>query len=145
MDKNLTKTINILSRRIQMCISNTLKKYDLTAAEQPFFMALIKNEGVTQDELTSIVCVDKSAATRVMKSLTEKGYIIREQDKNDKRQNRVYQTEKAKQISYDVKKELIKLNDMITYDIDLDKLDIIFDALMKMSENTNLILKNKEV
>lgn len=34
-------------------------------------MALQNHEGMTQDELTSIVCVDKAATARAVKSLEE--------------------------------------------------------------------------
>jgi len=144
MKKSLTRIVTLLARKSQMCIGNVLSKYDLTAAEQPFFMTLRRKEGVTQDELTSIVCVDKSAATRAIKSLEEKGYIIRLKDEKDKRHNRVYLTEKAKQISEDVAKELLDLNDMITKGINPEEIDIIYNALVKMNENSSDILDNKK-
>ena len=143
IDKCLTRMITLLARRSQICIGNTLKKYNLSAAEQPFFMTLKHNEGTTQEELTAIVCVDKSAATRALKSLEEKGYIIRKQDEKDKRQNRVYLTEKAKQIGEDVAKELLDLNDMITKDIYPEEIDIIYSALVKMNKNAIDILDTK--
>ena len=144
MNKSLTRIVTLLARKSQMCIGNALNKYDLTAAEQPFFMALRHNEGITQDELTAIVCVDKSAATRAIKSLEEKGYIIRVKDEKDKRHNRVYQTEKAKQIGEEVAKELLELNDMITKGINSEEINIIYNALVRMNENSSDILDNKK-
>jgi hypothetical protein len=49
MNKNLTRMITLLARKTRMCIEHTLKKYNLSAAEQPFFMALMDNEGITQE------------------------------------------------------------------------------------------------
>lgn len=144
MQKSLTRIVTLLARKSQMCIGNVLNKYDLTAAEQPFFMALRRKEGITQDELTAIVCVDKSAAARAIKSLEQKGYIIRLKDEKDKRHNRVYQTEKAKQIGEEVAKELLDLNDMITKGINPEEIDIIYNALVKMNENSSDILDNKK-
>ena len=43
-------------------------------------MALTKQDGLTQDELTKLVKVDKAATARMVKSLEQKGYITRETD-----------------------------------------------------------------
>jgi DNA-binding MarR family transcriptional regulator len=126
-----------------MCIEHTLKKYNLSAAEQPFFMALMDNEGITQEELTAIVCVDKSAAARTLKSLEEKGYVIREQDKKDKRQNRVYLTQMANEISDKVSSELLNLNDMIVKNVTLEEINVIYKGLSKINDNVIDILNNK--
>jgi len=80
-------------------------------------MALQNREGITQEELTSIVCVDKAATARAVRSLEEKGYLLRIQDEKDKRQNRVYPTEKAKQIGQEVRTELMKFNKLLTRNI----------------------------
>lgn len=140
MKNKITRMITLLARKSQMCIGNVLSKYNLTAAEQPFFMALQHNEGITQEELTAIVCVDKAATTRAVKSLEEKGYLIRKQDERDRRQNRIYATTQAKQISGMVRKELLHLNDMVTQDIGLEEIDILYNALLKMDENFTKIL-----
>lgn len=140
MKNKITRMITLLARKSQMCIGNVLSKYNLTAAEQPFFMALQHNEGITQEELTAIVCVDKAATTRAVKSLEEKGYLIRKQDERDRRQNRIYATTQAKQISGMVRKELLHLNDMVTQDIGLEEIDFLYNALLKMDENFTKIL-----
>ena len=46
MNKSIARMINLLARKSQSYIGNALCKYNLTAAEQPFFMALQHYEGV---------------------------------------------------------------------------------------------------
>lgn len=98
-------------------------------------MALQHHEGVTQEELTTIVSVDKAATTRTVKSLEEKGYLIRVQDEQDRRYNRIYSTDAAKRLADAVRSELIHFNDLLTRGIDPQSLDIIFAGLQKMEEN----------
>ena len=43
-----------------MYLGRVLSQYNLTVAEQPFLW-LYKSWGITQEELTAIVCVDKAA------------------------------------------------------------------------------------
>lgn len=127
--------VTLLARKSQAHIGSALEKYDLSAAEQPFFMALQHHEGITQEQLTAIVCVDKAATARAVRSLEEKGYLVRRQDETDRRQNRIYPTEAAKRLGPMVKKELLRFNDQLTRGIRPEELDIISSCLQTMEEN----------
>lgn len=145
MDKSITRMITLLARKSQGYIGCVLTKYNLTAAEQPFFMTLQHHEGITQEELTAFVCVDKAATTRAVKSLEEKGFLVRIQDKQDRRQNRIYPTDAAKQIIDSVRKELLNFNNLLTQGIEPQSLDLVYTVLLKMEENFVHISKDKSV
>lgn len=135
METTIARMITLLARKSQLYIGNALQKYDITAAEQPFFMALQHHEGITQEELTAMVCVDKAVTTRVVKSLEEKGYLIRTKDEKDKRQNRIYPTAKTRQLGPVVQEELYRFNNLLTQGIDKESLEMLHTALLKMDEN----------
>lgn len=135
MERTIARMITLLGRKSQICIGNELRKYNITAAEQPLFMALQRHPGVTQEALTAIVCVDKAATARTVKSMEEKGYLTRMQDPQDRRQNRIYPTDAAKQIAHAVRDTLHHFNDLLTQGIDAQSLDIVSAALLKMEEN----------
>ena len=137
MDRTIGRMITLLARKSQTYLAGALSKYDLTAAEQPFFMAIQNHKGATQEELTEIVCVDKAATARAVKSLESKGFLTRVQDEQDRRQNRVYPTEKARQMADTVKSELLCFNDHLTRGIDPQSLELVYQALLKMEENFN--------
>lgn len=135
MAKTIARMITLLARKSQGYIGNALRKYNITAAEQPFFMALRSREGVTQEELTAIVCVDKAATARAVKSLEEKGYLMRMQDPQDRRQNLLYPTPLAKQRMDAVRDELHQFNALLTQGIDPKSLEMVSAALQRMEEN----------
>lgn len=85
MEKSIGKLITYLSRCIQQELKNVVVPFEISVGEEPYYMALIQNNGVTQDELTKLVKVDKAATARMVKSLEQKGYITRETDPKDKR------------------------------------------------------------
>lgn len=138
MNKNIFQIIALLSRRSQIYLSNMLEKYDITAAEQPFFLEMNHQEGLTQEELTARVCVDKAATARALKSLEMKGYLVRLKDEKDKRQNRIYPTKKAKQLESAVRSEILCFNTQLTQGIDPQILDLIYNGLLKMEENITM-------
>lgn len=135
MEKNIRRKIMILSRKIVASVGNVLSKYDITVAEQPFFMVIQHHKNITQEELTSIVCVDKAATIRALKSLEKKGFLVRVKDKNDRRQNRVCATEKAQNLFKEVNEELIHFNELLTKNISLEEIDIIYKGLEEMEKN----------
>lgn len=135
MERHVARMITLLARKSQSYIGNTLSQYNLSAAEQPFFMALQFQQGQTQEELTALVSVDKAATARAVKSLEEKGYVIRVQDSRDRRQNRIYPTEAANQIADAVRRELFLFNELLTRGIDGQTVELVYEALMKMEEN----------
>lgn len=144
MDKSIGRMITLLARRSQFHVGSILKKYDLSVAEQPFFMTLQYCEGVTQEELTALVCVDKAVTTRVVRTMEEKGYLVRVQDEKDRRQNRIYPTEKARQLGPKVKAELLKFNSRLTEGIDEQSLEQLYASLVKIEENLKNIQAEKK-
>lgn len=135
MEKNIARIMTRLGRKSQSWIGTALEKYNLTAAEQPFFMALQRREGMTQEDLTAMVGVDKAATARAVKSLEEKGYLIRKQDETDRRQNRIYPTERAKNMAPEVRETLFGFNRRLTAGLDAECLEQVYEALLRMEEN----------
>lgn len=131
------RLINLLARKGQGYITDLMRPFGLTAAEQPFFMALLHNEGVTQERLTALVGVDKSATARAVKSLEAKGILIRIQNEEDRRQNLLYPTDQAKAIFQDVRQALARFNALLTEGIDPEETAVLQRALLKMVDNLN--------
>ena len=145
MKESMIRIITVLFRKSQSYLSVLLNKYNLTAAEQPFFAALQKCDGITQDELSALISVDKSATARTVKSLEEKGYVTRVQDEQDKRQNRVFLTDAARECWPNVQRELMRFNELLTQNIDADNLGIVYTALKQMEKNAIYLSVNKDI
>ena len=135
VEKKLGRIITLLGRKSQLYIGAALKKYNITAAEQPFFTAMQFHKGCTQEELTALVCVDKATTARALKSLEEKGFVHRVQDTRDRRQNRIYPTPAANQLVKSVVEELLRFDRILTEDIEPERLKLVYDTLQKMDEN----------
>lgn len=135
MNITATRLINLLARKSQGYITDLMRPFGLTAAEHPFFMALLHNEGITQERLTALVGVDKSATARVVKSLEEKGILLRIQDDADRRQNLLFPTARAKAMAEDVKAALTRFNNLLTEGMDDDETAVLLRTLLKMVDN----------
>lgn len=143
MDESITKHVIYTARLSQLSIGSRLERYGITAAEEPFFMAIQIHSGANQEELTALVGVDKAATTRAIGSLERKGYLVREQDERDRRQKRIYATDKALYIGDEVHSELLRLNAEILKGISMEEQTILCRALFKMEENLRNIKKEE--
>lgn len=82
----------------------------------PYLMALYRQRGLTQEELSRELDVNKSTVTRQLACLEEKGYIYRMSDKEDRRVLRVYPTEKALALEARLKSVLGTWSDYLVED-----------------------------
>ncbi len=97
--ESLGKYIAAIYRNSQSIISKKFQDYGIGSGQHDFFYVISKNEGITQKELSNILNIGKATTAKAVKSLLEGGYIIREKNMEDKRFNRLYLTEKGKQIA----------------------------------------------
>ena len=133
-----------VSRKAQTCVGSVVRKYHITIAEEPFFMAIRSHDGATQEELTALVGVDKAMTTRVIHSLERKGLVKRVQDEKDKRQNRIYKTEKADEISESVRNDLLRLNQSFTEGISQKDMERFMRTLAVLDANISRCLEKGE-
>lgn len=137
----LTRMITLLARKNQRCIAEALKEYEITAAEQPFFVAIVQSDGITQEELTAIVSVDKAATARAVRSLEDKGYLIRRQNEKDKRQNLIYPTDKMRFLFPSLEQTLLEMSARVTEGLSVQEMETVYRSLVWMDRNFNLLLK----
>lgn len=135
MEGSITKRIIFMARKMQLCIGERLSKFEITATEEPFFMAIQRNEGATQEELTAFVGVDKAVTARAIRSLENKGYLVRERDDRDRRQNRVYPTAAVAGIGDSLHGELLRLNDELVEGLSEEQLRDLSEALSVIEDN----------
>lgn len=94
--ESISRYINHLYRKGVSFLGSAYKDYNIGAGQYQFLVYLYMNDGITHEELTEKIGVDKAATTRSLAKLEEFGYIKREKDKDDKRKQKIYLTEYAK-------------------------------------------------
>lgn len=144
MNSSITKQVIFVARKMQLCIGIRLASFGITAAEEPFFMAVIHHKNSTQEELTAMVGVDKAATARAIRSLESKGFLTRQQDEKDRRQNRVCATNIAYAIAETVHEELFQLNREILEGLSEQNQLVLSDALDIMEKNLKIIKEKGE-
>lgn len=96
--QSVGKYISIIHRTGSSFLSKEFSKFNIGSGQYMYLIHLYKNDGLSQEELTEILNIDKGTTAKSIKKLETEGFIMRVKDKNDKRINRVYLTPKALEI-----------------------------------------------
>ena len=96
--QSVGKYISIIHRTGSSFLSKEFSKFNIGSGQYMYLIHLYKNDGLSQEELTKILNIDKGTTAKSIKKLETEGFVMRVKDKNDKRINRVYLTPKALEI-----------------------------------------------
>ena len=92
---NLGKCISILDRLMKMYYDRSLADFEIGWGQQFYVEYLYDHPGASAQEMADRFRVDKATLTKVIKKLTEIGYITIVRNENDRRMKSQYLTEKA--------------------------------------------------
>lgn len=89
------RKVTKIAREAEKFVLLSLRAEGVGTAEIDLIHALRHNPGITQAKLADILHTDKAAIARRTKNLEVKGYLIRRDDRNDRRSQLLYPTAKA--------------------------------------------------
>jgi DNA-binding MarR family transcriptional regulator len=94
-------------------LDKRLEKLNLTTGSYPYLLVLNKSEGISQNEISRELNVDKAMSARTVKKLLELGYIRKEENKNDIRAYKLYLTAKGKEVIPEIFEIIEEWTDLI--------------------------------
>jgi DNA-binding MarR family transcriptional regulator len=137
----ISRYISILYRSSNSYVSKKLADYNIGAGQFPYLIHLYCNEGITQEQISCNLCIDKGTTAKSLKKLEEAGYVYRKVDEKDKRAHKVYLHDKAKNIMSDIYSILDQWDNIITADLSEEEKLVALKLLQRMVESKNKIIK----
>ena len=101
-NRHIGKYISLLHRKGSIFINRELSNYGIGSGQFMFLLELYIQDGRNQEELSERLKIDKGTTARALKKLEEQGFITRLKDECDKRSNKIYLTQKAKDVQENV-------------------------------------------
>lgn len=129
MTESIGRMVTLLARSIQKDLKNVIEPFGISVGEEPYFMALVREDGLTQDELTQRVKVDKAATARAVKSLEAKGILLRRAASDDRRSKRLYLTEEGRALYTPLRAALAAYNEQLTAEWTGAQYDLCYKSL----------------
>lgn len=132
------KYISQIYRKGRAFINKGLLEYDMGYGQMLFLLQLYKQDGISQEDLTKKLSIDKGTTARSIKKLEQEGFIIRSKDEYDKRAYKIYLTDKSKEKQETVCNVLQDWEDILTENITEEERDTLINILKKICINQNI-------
>ena len=111
---DLTFNIYVISRYTHRYYARELAKLGITMAQFPYIMAIIRNDGISQEKLASSLKVSKSTTAAVIKQLVSAGLVKREVDRKDRRNFQLHATPAAVKLNPQIENAIDQCHQILT-------------------------------
>ena len=135
----LLKLNNKIFRYTQIYLDKVLKEFDLSSGSYPYLLILKNNDGINQNRISEELGYDKAMTTRTLAKLIDIGYLDRIKDDDDFRANKIYLTEKGKNVTVKVLEKIHELVRLVTLDLNEEEKVNTIDSLNKILCNIKKI------
>ncbi len=135
---HISKYISLLHKKGRVFIDKEVSKFDLGPGQFMLLLDLYREDGKNQEVLSENLKIDKTTTARAIKKLEKNNYVIKVKDDNDKRNNNIFLTDKAKDIKDDIFEILKNFNDEISNTLSVEEEILLKSLLKKVCDNINL-------
>ena len=122
-----------------------VRDYGLSGGQWRIIAALAYQSGLSQREIADMVSLDSSTLVPVIDKLEQNGFVIRKPDPKDRRNNRIFLTEKSESITDSIVDATLVLRKSIYKKILAGDIEIAKTVLRKMTENAEAFMSEKSV
>ncbi len=123
-------------------------RYDISMAVGHVLLNIDLENGTPATKIAPLLGMEPRSLVRMLRNLEEKGLIVREINKSDRRFVRILLTEEGKKKRELSREGVITFNNMVRKNIPLDKLAVFFEVINdinKIVDEENVRLKAKDI
>lgn len=139
------KTIDYVLRATWQAVSRMYNeeasKFDGSMAIGFALLSIDKEEGTPSTYISNRMGMEATSLTRTLKTLEEKGLIIRKKNPDDGRGVLIYLTDLGKQMREQSKTTVLKFNDVVKQNITQEKLN----HFMEVADVINDLITEKKI
>ena len=132
--EDITRIIGAISRCGRRYRTEQFAPLGLKSCHGIYLMEICREPGISQDQLTDKVQVNKSNVARQVAVLEEEGFITRTACSNDRRVMRLYPTEKALAVLPQVEKTVDDWEQSLTADFTPEERQTLYALLSRMRQ-----------
>ena len=122
--------------------AEALAPMGLKACHASYLTEICANPGISQDQLASLICINKSNVARQAAILEEDGFITRTPSATDKRIMQLFPTEKTLELLPRISQVLVDLECYLTGDLSEAEKNLLESLLSKTLDKASDWLEN---
>ena len=128
----IIRDITEIARCTTQYRSEALAPMGLKACHASYLTEICATPGISQDQLASRICINKSNVARQAVILEEDGFIIRTPSATDKRIMQLFPTQKTLELLPQISQILVDLECCLTDGLNEEEKDLLEDLLSRM-------------
>ena len=140
-DKTIDYALRATWQAVSRMYNEEASKYDGSMAIGFALLSIDREEGTPSTKVASRMGMEATSLTRTLKTLEEKGLIIRKPNPKDGRGVLIYLTEFGREKRAQSKETVLKFNETIRQNVSPEKLQ----NFMEVSETINELIQEKNI
>ncbi len=133
--KSIGKMVSVIHRYGHSYFDHEFSDLDIGHGPRNFLAALFCREGMTQDELSEFLMMDKTTTARAVKQLVQAGYVTRRRDEDDHRYYHLYLTDKARDLAPRIWDARSKWTEVLSRGFTEEEKELIYTFLERAADN----------
>ena len=137
LSKEIAVELNLTGCKLKQFLAAKLRENGVPLTPEQFMLIdLLWNQGeMTQQQLADQLQKDKNSVTKLVDAIERKGFVVRQQNLNDRRSNTLVLTEKANLLKPGAKQKGISILDQMLEGISEEELRNFLVTLGKLNRN----------
>jgi len=119
------------------------ERFDLTGAQWKIIAVLSIKEGVTQKTIADMIFVEAPTLVPVIDKMEKEGYLTRQSDPKDRRNNLIFMTKKSKDVVDPIIDSILQIRNMGLEKISKTDMEVTKKVLEQIRANTEEFIKQK--
>ncbi len=144
MDDSLGKLFSIIHRNLRSVLDLELVHMDVGHGPRRFLVEITRHEGLSQEELSRRLLMDKTTTARAVKRLEDRGYVLRRRAAEDRRHYHLYPTEKARVFLPDILEARREIQAGLTEGLTSEETEALTALLRRVADNAIGLRKQKQ-
>lgn len=137
------RVLSCIHRHTGMYLHKTFADWGLGSGSHHFILLLARRDGLTQQEMTDMLRMDKANTARAIKKLVANGYVVKQQDSADHRAVHIFLTDKGRALIPELRRVLCEWSAVLTEGFSEAEKAETERLLTRMAENAVEYVKKK--
>ncbi len=133
--KEILREIGMIARALDSISNIEFKEYELTKGQYLYIVRICENPGIIQEKLAELIKVDRTTAARAIKKLEINGFIEKKVDNQNKKNKKLFPTDKGKSVYPYIKRENDYSNNVALGGFSENEEETMFHLLQRMRKN----------
>lgn len=133
--KEILREIGMIARALDSISNIEFKELDLTKGQYLYVVRICEQPGIIQEQLLDMIKVDRSTATRALQKLEVNGFIEKKTDIHNKKNKKLYATDKGKAVYPFIKRENAYSDSTALEGFSEEEMATVSELLQRMRKN----------